>query len=121
MYTTHICICMCVCLLAPVCLYSRLYSQEKSTPLEVKEEVVRHLKEKEILEQSLPSAIVIGPFMVNVEAVRTSLSMKRRAVANAVIERLALKLRKQMEEASFTVFHYICSLFQSWRSKIMNI
>lgn len=63
-----------------------------------------HLKEKEILEQSLPSLIVIGPFMVNVEAVRKSLSNKRRALANAVIERLALKLRKQTEEASFTGF-----------------
>lgn len=65
---------------------------------------MRHLKEKEILEQSLPSLIVIGPFTVNVEAVRKSLSNKRRALANAVIERLALKLRKQTEEASFTGF-----------------
>ncbi|MCJ8744212.1 hypothetical protein PDJAM_G00116030 [Pangasius djambal] len=82
--------------------FLKLYSQENSTPLEVKEEVLRHLKEKEILEQSLPSVIVIGPFMVNVEAMRKSLSKKRCALANAVIERLALKLRKQMEEASFT-------------------
>lgn len=79
------------------------YSQENSTPLEVKEEVVRHLKEKEILQQSLPSVIVIGPFVVNVGAVRKSLSEKRSALANAVIDRLAVKLRKQMDEASFTV------------------
>lgn len=95
-----------VCLLTSVCLYARLHSQENSTPLEVKEEVVRHLKEKEILERSLPSVIVIGPFMVNVEVVKKSLSKKRRALANAVIDRLALKLRKQMEEASFKISPY---------------
>lgn len=88
-------------MLLSVCLHARLYSQENSTLLEVKEEVVRHLKEKDILEQSLPSVIVIGPFMVSVEAVRKSLCMKRRALASAVIDRLALKLRRQMDEVSF--------------------
>lgn len=73
----------------------------------MKEEVKRHLKEKEILEQSLPSHIVIGPFVVNVDAVKKSLANKRRALANAVIERLALRLRKQMEEAGFIVLHNI--------------
>lgn len=101
-------------------LYARLHSQEKNTPQEVKEEVLRHLKEKVLLEQSLPSIIVIGPFMVNVEFVRKSLSKKRRALANAVIDRLALKLHKQMEEASFTILqHTVYSQFylgdlESW-------
>ncbi|KAI5607101.1 dynein heavy chain 1, axonemal, partial [Silurus asotus] len=53
-----------------------LHSQENCTPLEMKEEVLRHLKEKEILERSLPSTIVIGPFMVYVQGVRKSLSKK---------------------------------------------
>ncbi|KAL7843672.1 hypothetical protein AOLI_G00251840 [Acnodon oligacanthus] len=75
------------------------HSEENTTPVEVKREVERHLKEKEILDQSLPSSIIIGPFMVSVEAVRQSLSKKRRALANAVLDRLALKLRKQVEEA----------------------
>ncbi|KAL6464354.1 hypothetical protein MHYP_G00266710 [Metynnis hypsauchen] len=75
------------------------HSEENTTPVEVKREVERHLKEKEVLDQSLPSSIVIGPFMVSVEAVRQSLSKKRRALANAVLDRLALKLRKQVEEA----------------------
>ncbi|XP_027011591.1 dynein axonemal heavy chain 1 isoform X2 [Tachysurus fulvidraco] len=76
-----------------------LYSKPNSSLQEVKEEVKRHLKEKEILEQSLPSHIVIGPFVVNVDAVKKSLANKRRALANAVIERLALRLHIQMEEA----------------------
>lgn len=69
--------------------------------------MARHLKEKDLLKHSLPSLIVIGPFMVNVETVRKSLSNKRQALANAVIERLAFKLRKQMEEASFPILHDI--------------
>ncbi|XP_062843095.1 dynein axonemal heavy chain 1 [Trichomycterus rosablanca] len=80
--------------------FLKLHSQENTTPLEVKQEVERHLKEKHILEQSLPSSIVIGPFMVNVETVRQSLLKKRRDLAKTVLDRLALKLRKQMEEAS---------------------
>ncbi|XP_046731532.1 dynein axonemal heavy chain 1 [Silurus meridionalis] len=76
-----------------------LHSQENCTPLEMKEEVLRHLKEKEILERSLPSTIVIGPFMVYVQGVRKSLSKKRCALANAVIGRFALRLRNLLEEA----------------------
>ncbi|XP_060766195.1 dynein axonemal heavy chain 1 [Neoarius graeffei] len=77
----------------------KLYSQEYNTTLEVKEAVVRYLKQKEILEQSLPSAIMIGPFMVNVEPVRKSLLKKCQALAKAVLNRLALKLHNQMAEA----------------------
>ncbi|TTB85611.1 Dynein heavy chain 1, axonemal [Bagarius yarrelli] len=82
--------------------FLQLHCPEKSTPLEVKEDVLKHLKEKDVLEQSLPSIIVIGPFMVNVDTVRKTLANKYRALAIAVIERLALKLRKQTDEASFT-------------------
>lgn len=89
---------------------ARLHGQENSTPLEVKQEVERHLSEKRILERSLPSSIVIGPFMVNVESVRQSLSKKRQDLARVVLERLALKLRKQMEEASQRHRLHICNI-----------
>ncbi|XP_072521546.1 dynein axonemal heavy chain 1 [Salminus brasiliensis] len=75
------------------------HSEENTTPAEVKREVVMHLMEKEKLDQSLPSSIVIGPFMVSVEAVRQNLSEKRSSLAKAVLDSLALKLRKQVEEA----------------------
>ncbi|XP_066527086.1 dynein axonemal heavy chain 1 [Hoplias malabaricus] len=75
------------------------HSDENTTPAEVKREVMNHLKEKEHLDQSLPSSIIIGPFMVGVETVKQNLSKKRRALANAVMDRLAMKLRKQAEDA----------------------
>ena len=64
----------------------------------MKHEIEKHLAEKEILENSIPSAIVIGPFQINTETVRQKLANKRKALANQVIELLAKKLRKQNEE-----------------------
>ncbi|MED6234622.1 hypothetical protein ATANTOWER_018420 [Ataeniobius toweri] len=54
----------------------------------------------EKLESSLPSSIVIGPFFVCVGAVRQSLIRKRKSLANALLENLALMLRKQIDSAS---------------------
>ncbi|XP_040889376.1 dynein heavy chain 1, axonemal [Toxotes jaculatrix] len=78
-------------------LNSHMHAEQTSQ--EVKKEVEQHLKEKEKIEHSLPSSIVIGPFFVRVEAVRQALSNKRKALAKAVLDRLALKLRKQADDA----------------------
>lgn len=75
-----------------------MYAEQ--TALEVKKEVEDHLKEKESLEHSLPSSIVIGPFFVHVETVRQVLIRKRNALATAMLDHLALKLQKQTEEVS---------------------
>lgn len=66
----------------------------------MKKEVEQHLKEKERLQNSLPSSIVIGPFIVSVEAVRQALSNKKRALANALLGNHALKLREQVDVVS---------------------
>ncbi|RXN34314.1 dynein heavy chain axonemal [Labeo rohita] len=79
--------------------FLELHSQENQTVQEVKQEVLEHLREVELLNQSIPSAIIIGPFEVSVEAVRQSLVEKRKALANAVLDRLALRLRQQMQDA----------------------
>ncbi|XP_065097060.1 dynein axonemal heavy chain 1 [Paramisgurnus dabryanus] len=79
--------------------FLELHSQENQTPQEVKQEVLGHLKEMQHLNQSIPSTIVIGPFAVNVEGVRQSLVKKRKALANAVLDKLALRLRQQMQDA----------------------
>lgn len=66
----------------------------------MKKEVEQHLKEKEKLELSLPSSIVIGPFFICVESVRQSLTKKRNALIDALLEHLALSLRNQIETVS---------------------
>ncbi|KAM9758655.1 dynein axonemal heavy chain 1 [Menidia menidia] len=66
---------------------------------EVKTEVEQHLAEREKLEQCLPSSIVIGPFFVRTEAVRQSLIKKRKALANALLDQLAVRQRKEIDKA----------------------
>ena len=66
----------------------------------MKKEVEQHLKEKERLELSLPSSIVIGPFCVRVEAVRQALANKQKALVNAMLNHLVRKLRKQVDDVS---------------------
>ncbi|KAM9362199.1 LOW QUALITY PROTEIN: dynein axonemal heavy chain 1 [Symphorus nematophorus] len=75
------------------------HTQAEQTSQELKKEVEQHLKDKERLENSLPSSIVIGPFIVRVEPVRQALSNKREALAKAVLNHLVVKLRKQVDEA----------------------
>jgi len=57
-----------------------------------------HLAEKERLEATMPSSIVVGAFWINTENVRQSLAKKRKALGNAVLELLAKKLRNQADE-----------------------
>lgn len=81
---------------SPNAVFRDYDSQERSAS-EVKQEIERHLKDKETLENSLPSSIVIGPYWISTEGVKQALAKKRKALANAVIELLAKKLRKQAD------------------------
>ncbi|XP_022600673.1 LOW QUALITY PROTEIN: dynein heavy chain 1, axonemal-like [Seriola dumerili] len=75
------------------------HTHAEQTSQEVKKEVEQHLKEMEKIQHSLPSCIVIGPFIVRVDTVRQALSSKRKALANAMLRHLALKLRKKVDDA----------------------
>ena len=78
--------------------YSSEYDSQEHSAVEVKQEIEKHLQEKEILENTIPSQIVIGPYQVSTEGVRQKLANKRKVMANQVIELLAKKLRKQNDE-----------------------
>lgn len=62
--------------------------------------VLTHLREKEIMDNSLPSSIVIGPFYINVDNVKQSLSKKRKALATSMLDILAKHLHKEVEDVS---------------------
>jgi dynein heavy chain len=83
------------------------YDSQDHSAVEVKQEIEKHLAKKEILENTIPSMIVIGPFQINTETVRQKLATKRKALANQVIELLAKKLRKQNEEVCLRCFERI--------------
>lgn len=69
------------------------------TAAEIKAEVESHLLKQDEVEAILPAYITIGPFYINTEGVRSGLSKKCRALANAVLDLLAKKLRMQAEDA----------------------
>ncbi|CAG2240330.1 DNAH [Mytilus edulis] len=74
------------------------YDAQEHTAQEVKDEVELHLKEREILENALPTNVVIGPFWVNTDQVKQKLCKKRKELSLAVLELLAKKLRKQADD-----------------------
>ncbi|XP_029774824.1 dynein heavy chain 1, axonemal isoform X2 [Suricata suricatta] len=76
----------------------------------VREVVLTHLREKEILDNSLPSSVVIGPFYINVDNVKKSLSKKLKALANSMLDILAKNLHKEVDD--------ICEEFRSISRKI---
>ena len=74
--------------------------------MDVKKEIEMHQDKKDQLEADIPSFIVIGPFWINCDTVRTFLVKKRKELAKAVLELLAKKLRDQTEE----VIHFFNSM-----------
>uniref|UniRef100_A0ABM5FKF8 Dynein axonemal heavy chain 1 isoform X2 n=1 Tax=Pogona vitticeps TaxID=103695 RepID=A0ABM5FKF8_9SAUR len=77
---------------------------------EVREIVNMHLAEKEVLDNSLPGSIVIGPFHLSVEGVRQNLSKKCKALATSMLDILAKNLHQQVED--------ICEAFKAISRKI---
>ncbi|XP_032892704.1 dynein heavy chain 1, axonemal [Amblyraja radiata] len=78
--------------------YMNTFSIQEPTVQEVKHEVELHLKKKTNIERTIPSSIIIGPFVVNVEALRTNLAKKCHGLAQAVLKMFAKRLHKQVEE-----------------------
>ena len=78
--------------------FNREYEKEEHTPTQVKQVIENHMTEKEVIENSMPVNIVIGPFWIMCDGVRQALAKKKKALANSVLEFLAKKLRKQADE-----------------------
>lgn len=104
-HSYHSCIIWFGCLFAEnvFLLISRDYEVNCPSAPEVREIVNKHLAEKELLDNSLPSVMVIGPFHVSVEGVRQSLSKKCKALATSMLDILAKNLHRQVEDVSFIV------------------
>ncbi|KAL1791608.1 dynein heavy chain 1, axonemal, partial [Sigmodon hispidus] len=77
--------------------FLKTYQIQCPSAEEVQEVVITHLKEKEILDNSLPSSIIIGPFCINVDNVKQSLSKKRKALATSMLDILAKNLHKEVD------------------------
>ncbi|EDL24804.1 mCG3819, partial [Mus musculus] len=96
----------------------KTYQTQCPSAEEVREVVITHLKEKEILDNSLPSSIIIGPFYINVDNVKQSLSKKRKALATSMLDILAKNLHKEVDSNPPILTHQICEEFRSISRKI---
>ncbi|XP_042305771.1 dynein axonemal heavy chain 1 isoform X2 [Sceloporus undulatus] len=122
-------ICTCICkALIPLQAYAKNYEkylelnnrdihnllkqyEDQCPPAqEVREIVNMHLTEKDLLDNSLPSNMVIGPFHLSVEGVRQNLSKKCKALATSMLDILAKNLHNQVED--------ICEAFKAISRKI---
>lgn len=97
MIPTHILTTLC---LSCVPAIHRAYQTHCPSAEEVREVVLTHLQEKEILDNSLPSSIIIGPFYINVDNVKQSLSKKRKALATSMLDILGKNLHKEVDDVS---------------------
>ncbi|NXL44771.1 DYH1 protein, partial [Podilymbus podiceps] len=76
--------------------FLRDYEEQCPSAQEVMSIVNMHLSEKENLDNTLPTSIVIGPFHVNIEDVKQNLSKKYKALATSMLDILAKNLHLQV-------------------------
>ncbi|XP_045153350.1 dynein axonemal heavy chain 1 [Echinops telfairi] len=93
-----------------IATFLRDYQKQCPTAEEVRQVVLTHLQEKDVLDTSLPSNLVIGPFFINVENVKQSLSKKRKALATSMLDILAKNLHTEVDA--------ICEEFRSISRKM---
>ncbi|EMP33877.1 Dynein heavy chain 1, axonemal [Chelonia mydas] len=73
------------------------YQAQCPSAQDVRKIVNLHLSEKEMLDNTLPSSIIIGPFYVSIEGVKQNLSKKRKVLATSMLDLLAKNLHLQVE------------------------
>ncbi|VDD79452.1 unnamed protein product [Mesocestoides corti] len=90
--------------------FLRVYEAQNEDAYAVKKEVEKQYSEEKKLEEVMPLLITIGPFLINVEPLRTRLMKKRSDMARAMLDLLARQLRKQADAA--------CEVFQEIANKL---
>lgn len=86
----------------------RDYQEQCPPAQEVTTIVNTYLSEKENLDNSLPTSVVIGPFSVRVEGVKQNLSKKYEALATSMLDLLAENLHSKVENVSHLVSYIAC-------------
>ena len=76
---------------------SRSFGEVEHTSADIKQLIDQHLASKEEMEALLPQHIVIGPFYLNTESIRTAVAKKHRDVSRALLDFLARKLRRDAD------------------------
>ena len=79
------------------CFASRNFGEAERTSADIKQLIDQHLASKAEMETLLPQHIIIGPFYLNTESIRTAVAKKHRDVARALLDFLAKKLRNDAD------------------------
>uniref|UniRef100_A0A1Y1N5M7 Dynein heavy chain 1, axonemal n=2 Tax=Photinus pyralis TaxID=7054 RepID=A0A1Y1N5M7_PHOPY len=74
------------------------YLEEQHSAVEYKDTISHHFKMRDNLEVTLPSSIVIGPFFVNTEPLKTFLINKRQEIAGKLLDQFAAIMKGNIEE-----------------------
>lgn len=78
--------------------YINTFKAANHSSTEVKDEITMHLSVKARLEEILPATIPIGPFLVNVAPIRSTLIVKRGDCAAKLLDYFADRLRLNSED-----------------------
>ena len=98
------------------CYHFSEFGSTDKTVNQIRVEIDMQLKEKENIEKTLPQNIVIGPFYVNCDTIRQTLSKKRKELANALLEYVVSRLKKKSEEVSHCCILLIHQCVYMWDS-----
>ncbi|KAL0272752.1 UNVERIFIED_CONTAM: hypothetical protein PYX00_005610 [Menopon gallinae] len=74
------------------------YGEENHTPQDIRDDIIVQMNEKAELTATIPSSIIIGPFLIHVEAVKKLLVDKREMIIERILSYFAGRLRKQIAE-----------------------
>lgn len=77
--------------------FRRDFKEADHTSVEVKDEVSFHLEMKSALENALPKEIIIGPFLVNVQPLRSLLMQKRQKCSAQLLAVFTESLRERID------------------------
>lgn len=83
-----------------LCGMLRKYKEENHPVHEVKEEVALHLRLKASLASTIPAVIIIGPFIVQVDALRQFLINKRQEIATKLLTEFAIRMKGLLDGVS---------------------
>ncbi|CAF1149286.1 unnamed protein product [Adineta steineri] len=82
--------------------YTKDFEKTEKSIEEYRNEILIHVNEKDKLEKSIPTSIVIGPYFVFAQKLREALSNKRKALIEALLLSQTKRARSKTEELNDT-------------------
>jgi len=76
----------------------REFEQDEHTASEFKEAVLEHYKMRDFYMESIPTMIIIGPFLIQIGFLKTLLINKRQEVAIKVLDLFARRMKNNVEQ-----------------------